>query len=430
MGRFRLWRRELLRAILITVAAAIVGSIFSASLEGALFGLVLVLLVWAVHLYRIQAWLLSPNIDPPEGWGIWGHLSDNIYALQRRNREAQWRLESALDYLQDSLASMRDGWMIIDPRGNIAWSNHSARGLLGVRFPEDRGQPLVNLVRNPQFTEYFSEGDYQQPLRIDQGGDVETRLQFEISLFGLGDRLVLVRDVTDQYNLEVMRRDFVGNVSHELRTPLTVIKGYIDNLEAMPLNDAEILRRPLSQMATQTVRMENLIKDLLWLSRIESFEGQVKSNQVDMVALIDEVVDGIKSAFPGQGIETSIQTSESILGDREELLSALSNLVVNACKYGASQRAIAVKWTSEEDSLVFSVQDFGSGIDAALIPRLTERFFRVEKSRAQQTGGTGLGLAIVKHVALSHQADLSITSELGRGSTFSLRFHKAPGINS
>lgn len=429
MSRFKLWRRELLRAIFISIASGMIGSMFGATLEGLLLGLLSILVVWAVHLYRIQAWLHSPNVDPPEGWGIWGNLSDNIYALQRRNREAQWRLESALDYLQDSLASMRDGWMIIDPRGNIAWSNHSARGLLGVRFPEDRGQPLVNLVRNPQFAEYFAAGEYEQPLRIDLGGDLESKLQFEISLFGLGDRLLLVRDVTDQYNLEVMRRDFVGNVSHELRTPLTVIKGYIDNLEAMPLKDAEILRRPLSQMATQTIRMENLIKDLLWLSRIESFEGQIKNDQVDVVAVIDEVVASMKSAFPEQGVEKSIQTSETMLGDREELLSAISNLVVNACKYGASERAIEVSWTSEQDTLVLSVRDYGAGIDAALIPRLTERFFRVEKSRAQQTGGTGLGLAIVKHVALSHQAELSIVSELGRGSTFSLRFHKMPGVD-
>jgi two-component system phosphate regulon sensor histidine kinase PhoR len=231
---------------------------------------------------------------------------------------------------------------------------------------------------------------------------------------------VFVKDVTEQDKLERMRRDFVGNVSHELRTPLTVIKGYIETLQSlMPESDAR-LQKSLGSMHVQTARMESLISDLLWLSRIESVEGERKDDQLDLVDLLAHLCDELKAAWPDREIELVTSSSLCVLGNAAELRSAISNLIVNALKY--SEAPISVKWSDTVVGPELLVEDQGPGIDAKHIPRLTERFYRVDKSRSQATGGTGLGLAIVKHVAVSHDAKLFIDSELGQGSTFRLVF--------
>ena len=426
MKRRREFVRELARVALIAAAGAALGYGIDAPAYGLAGGLLAVLIAWLIQLYRVQRWLEDPGNEPPEGYGIWGLLFDNIYLLQRRSREAQGRLESALVYLQDSLASMRDAWMVIDPRGAIAWSNESAEHLLGVRFPEDRGRPLLNLLRLPAFSSYFMDGDFSEPLRLPPAQDGERCLQFEVSTFGEGDRLVFVRDVTEQYKLESMRRDFVGNVSHELRTPLTVIKGYIETLLEMPSYDGETVHRPMRQMGEQVARMESLLKDLLWLSRIESVESHRKTERVDFPAFLQELIAELRTAFPNRTIDLVIESQGGVYGDAQELHSAVSNLVVNALKYSDEDEPVTVEWHSLDDNLALSVRDRGVGIEASHIPRLTERFYRVDRSRSQRTGGTGLGLAIVKHVAVSHQAELEISSEPGEGSCFTLRFPKLP----
>ena len=236
--------------------------------------------------------------------------------------------------------------------------------------------------------------------------------------------MVFCRDITENYRLEQMRRDFVGNVSHELRTPLTVIKGYVDTLQAMEEFGEPRFAGPLAQMGQQTTRMENLVRDLLWLSRIESVETLRKTENLDMAALINDIVAQIEPAYPNRHIQIEMKSDTRVLGDRSELQSALSNLVINALKY--SEGNVKVCWQDEGECAVFSVTDRGIGIGQQHISRLTERFYRVDKSRSDDGGGTGLGLAIVKHVAASHQAELLIESELGVGSCFSLSFPVAP----
>jgi two-component system phosphate regulon sensor histidine kinase PhoR len=219
-----------------------------------------------------------------------------------------------------------------------------------------------------------------------------------------------------------MRQDFVGNVSHELRTPLTVLKGYVETLQSV---DAEIvapIARPLSQMDMQVARMEMLLKDLLWLSRIESIEHSDKTTWVDMCDLTADLVEDLRAAWPERPITLQHDFGGLVLGDPMELHSAVSNLVVNALKYSAPESEVIIEWTLREGRPTLSVVDKGDGIDPIHIPRLTERFYRVDKSRSQRTGGTGLGLAIVKHVAVAHNAELKIESKLGQGSKFSLVF--------
>jgi two-component system, OmpR family, phosphate regulon sensor histidine kinase PhoR len=247
-------------------------------------------------------------------------------------------------------------------------------------------------------------------------------LQVEVSIFGSGDRLIFVKDITEQYKLEMMRRDFVGNVSHELRTPLTVLKGYVENLGLLGDDVVTQIERPLSQMDMQVGRMELLLKDLLWLSRIESIENTDKTSPVHVGNLIVEIADGLRAAWPDRLISPRLSHEGLIFGDVIELHSAVSNLIVNALKYSDSESEVIVEWFARDDRPVLRVIDRGEGIEEHHIARLTERFYRIDKSRSQSTGGTGLGLAIVKHVALSHNAELKIESVPGEGSVFSILF--------
>ena len=414
------WRWELRFAATAIVVGLGIGWFAGWPGLGFSLGLLLIIAHWVYRLRSVQRWMQDSTIAPPTAPGFSGQLLDSIYTSQRQNRETQSRLETALDYLQDSLSATRDAAIIIDARGNIAWSNESASFLLGIQFPGDRGQALLNLIRFPAFQTYFEGVDYRSPLRIQPGADSERCLQFEITRFGAGDRLLFVRDITETYRLEQMRRDFVGNVSHELRTPLTVIKGYIDTLSALDEFEPARLHRPLEQMNQQALRMENLLTELLWLSRIESMETRRKTETVNVPSLLQEIVAEINAAYPERDLVTQITSELGIRGERRELHSAFTNLIINAIKYSAQE--VTITWQQVNDRLCFVVTDQGPGIAPHHIPRLTERFYRVDKSRSADAGGTGLGLAIVKHVATSHEANLDIHSVSGEGSRFTLSF--------
>ncbi len=417
-----IFRRLPVRTLLTLFASIVAGNLLGYPYAILSLGLGSILAYWGFQLYRVELWLENSTDVPPEARGVWGRLFDHIYRLQRRNLEVQGRLESSLEYLQDSLKSLRDAAVIIDPRGNIVWANDAAAHLLSITVDNDTGRPLVNLIRSPAFFDYLAATDHAVPLRLPPTPEQDRCLQAEVSTFGAGDRLIFVKDITEQYKLEMMRRDFVGNVSHELRTPLTVLKGYVENLQSLDESIAAKIEQPLTQMDMQVVRMEVLLKDLLWLSRIESIAHSHKSSLVDMGELIRELVDDLRTAWPDRVISLEQGYNAKILGDPMELHSAVSNLVVNALKYSDGGSPVEIEWTSEAGHPTLHVIDHGDGIDPVHIPRLTERFYRVDKSRSQKTGGTGLGLAIVKHVALSHNAELNIESQVGVGSKFSLVF--------
>ncbi len=385
---------------------------------GALLGLVV---FWLYQMQQLQLWLRKTGQPPPEIYGIWGDILSHIYQLQKRDKEARARLQSTVDYLQDSFASMRDGVAIVDTHGVLKWFNQPAQVLLGLRSA-DEGQSLMNLVRSPEFLRYFNRGAFVEPLEYRMAGDAGTWLRVEITRFGDGDRLLFVRDITATVRMESVRKDFVANVSHELRTPLTVISGYLYTL----LSDTSKLEpryiKPLQQMFQQAERMENLLKDLLWLSRIESEQGMEIHVPVDIQALLAELKDELGAVHPQRMVELELATDYKVPGDYRELYSAVSNLVLNAIKYSDEDCVVKIKWGQQNGNYHLTVSDQGIGIDAKYIPRLTERFYRVEDSRSSATGGTGLGLAIVKHVAATHNARLKIESRPGKGSSFSLVF--------
>lgn len=414
------WWKEFRKVTLYFIATVGIGAVFGQALLAVAVAALLIVFYWLYQLRRVSDWMRRPDVEPPEARGIWGEFFDSIYRLQRSDREERDRLQTAVSYLRDSLAALKDAAVLIDPAANIEWSNEAAQKLLGLQYPRDRGQPVTNLLRVPNFSSYFNGGDYSEPLLIESPLDSSVQLQVEVTAFGRGSRLMFVRDVTRERQLEKMRRDFVANVSHELRTPLTVITGYLLTLMDMEIGQQERLRRPMLQMQQQAERMETLLRDLLWLSQIESTEGREEHRPFDMSDLVSDVREFVLGAYPDRVIKTTASTSRPILGNYKHVYSAVSNLVINALKY--SKGDVEIDWSEREGELCLAVKDSGPGIDARHLPRLTERFYRVDKSRSQNTGGTGLGLAIVKHVLAGHNARLEIDSEPGVGSTFSCIF--------
>ena len=316
---------------------------------------------------------------------------------------------------------------MLDSDGNLEWWNRAAETLLGLKTPQDSGQPVSNLVRHPRFKEYFEQGSYAEPLDIPSPVNDHLHIQLYITRYGNNEHLMLVRDVTRIHQLEQMRKDFIANVSHELRTPLTVICGYLETLLDNVDDVNPRWKRPLSQMQQQGERMQTLLNDLLLLAKLEATDYPSDNQPVDIDALLRSIKsDG--QALSGQRNQTitlEVEPQVSLKGSEAELRSAFSNLVFNAVKYTPDGGKVHIRWWADKAGAHLSVQDSGVGIDNKHLSRLTERFYRVDSSRNANTGGTGLGLAIVKHVLLRHRARLEISSVLGHGSTFTCHFAPA-----
>lgn len=385
----------------------------------------------ALHLRNIEKlyrWLReNPEAEVPEANGLWEDIFNRIHKLRRDEIRARDSLLSIIERARTSVSALKEAVVLIDGKGNLEWWNPAAEHLLGLKAPADLGQPVTNLIRDPVFCRYFEKGPYDEPLLMLSETHPGRHLQFEITRFGRNDRLMIVDDVTRLQNLEQMRKDFVANVSHELRTPLTVLSGYLETL----LGNSESLTprwlRALQQMQAQTERMNNLVNDLLLLSRLENESTPQEPQRVNINALLGQ----IRNEAIAFGLEKhhditlECDATVSLMGLENNLRSAFSNLVTNAVKYTPAHGRIRIRWWADAQNAYFSVSDNGIGIDARHIPRLTERFYRADAARSTATGGTGLGLAIVKHVLLQHHAHLDIQSTLGKGSTFTCVFPAA-----
>lgn len=388
-----------------------------------------VYLVWLlVQQNQFDRWLANGRRGPaPTTFGVWGDLSDDFYRLQRRHRKEKQKLHTMLRRVQESTSALREGIVVLEDDGNLAWWNPVASQMLRL-LPGDAGQPLTNFVRDPAFVHYMhqsihhKQNDARGPLTLPAPGDDSRILQMEITSYGQDEALVIVRDITRLHNLEQMRRDFVANVSHELRTPLTVIAGYLETLQTSgqaPKN----WQRPLEQMTDQTVRMTSLVNDLLLLARLETSERESGRDEVSVQALINQIAGEVRSLSGGTHEVTVFCDTDCIInGDTSELHSAFANLAFNAVRYSPDGGPIELRWEVDPSGGHFSVKDSGIGIDPVHIPRLTERFYRIDAGRSRASGGTGLGLAIVKHVLLRHSGNLSISSAPNQGSTFTLNF--------
>ena len=422
------WRTDLNRHLLLGLAVGIFGFLIG----HLLLCLLILLAIYAARnyyqLYRLYQWLAQdPDTrpdEPPESKGIWGNIYDGIYRLQKQERQSKSYLQNIINKAQESSAALEMAVVMINRKGTLDWWNLAAEKLLGFRFPQDRNQSVTNLIRDPKFSEYYANKNYSETLKMAAPGDSRRVLEFQIALFGEQERLMIVRDITQLERLANMRKDFVANVSHELGTPITVIKGYLEAILDNRDSFDERWHKPIEQMRQQSIRMENMVRDLLMLSSLETKTMSKNREAVNVASLIHEIESDTRQIFSDKSHRfiTHCEDNAIIMGKRNELYSAISNLVVNAAKYTPPNGTVELITSRDEHNFYVEVRDNGIGIEPHHLPRLTERFYRVDGSRASDSGGTGLGLAIVKHILLRHEGELIIKSDYGKGSRFICAF--------
>lgn len=421
---FNPWSTDVWRIVGILVVALLLGLVtghLAVCLAIAFAGM----LAWQLyHLYLFEQWVRRGDwLSPPDIAGIWGEPYNHFYRLYQRNLRRKDKLVGMLNRFQETAAAIPDATVVLDRHGEIRWWNEAAVRYLGLKTPQDVGNRIDNLIRYPVFSRFFHAGNYEDHVEIPSPEDRNLILSIKIVPYGNDQKLLVAQDVTRLLRLEQMRRDFVANVSHELKTPLTVVKGLIETLQDAPIVQPDIWRRQLGLMDQQSDRMGRIVEDLLYLTRLETKAEAVKRLPVDVPSML-AVLRTEAGAYSGGKHEISVEADGELWlqGDEHELRSAFSNLVINAIRYSPDGGSIAVRWWRDRKHAYLSVTDHGVGIPAREIPRLTERFYRVDSSRSRQSGGTGLGLAIVKHVLNRHQAELQVDSILGEGSTFTCVF--------
>jgi len=386
-------------------------------------GLIAVALWHLVHLTDLHRWAAGGlEATVPEGRGVWRHAFSAIYRRVRTRVAVQRDLAHTIARFRSAAEAIPDGMIVLDAQNRIRWANQHAQRQLAITLAADTGAPLANLVREPEFVRYLDGGDFTDSVVVPSQREAGVTLSIQLVPFGLDEKLLICRDITQLEAVARMRRDFIANVSHELKTPLTVVSGFVETMQDMDLDDKQ-RRRYLQLMQDQSRNMQRLVSDLLTLSALESEQNPLLDMSFAVVPLLLEVSADAKSLSRGDHeIVLHIGDAATLTGNRDELASAFGNLMSNAIRYTPPGGRITIEWRVDPDgSGTFSVTDSGIGIAPEHVPRLTERFYRVDRSRSRATGGTGLGLAIVKHVLLRHQAELEITSQLGAGSTFAVR---------
>lgn len=420
---------------------------FSAySKDGLIAGLVLGALAWLMldsfYVARLLKWLRIEQSDEspmamgsrmPAMPGVWGEAADRTRRLLKSRDQHLQESQSRLDEFLAAMQASPSGVVLLDAQGRIEWCNQIATQHFGFDAQRDLLQHIANLVREPAFKGYMALADFSHDVIIPGSTSTPARpvkLSVHVHSYGKNRKLLLSRDITAVELAEAMRRDFVANVSHEIRTPLTVLSGFIETLQTLPLTEPE-RSRYLAMMAQQSQRMQTLVNDLLTLSRLEGspFPGINEWITTDaLFAQCEQEARALSALLAPHGHQIGFTADPpcEIAGVQAEIYSALSNLVTNAVRYTPAGGSVEVSWKLLDDGRgEFKVRDTGPGIAPEHLPRLTERFYRVDRSRSRETGGTGLGLAIVKHVMQRHSAELHIDSKLGQGSCFTMTFPAA-----
>lgn len=386
-------------------------------------------LLWNLHnLRRLELWLREGrHYHPPEASGIWDEVFHLFYQVQQRARQRKRRLANILAEFQDATEAMPDATVVLGPHNEIRWFNTAAMQMLDFNTGQDVGQRIDNLIRYPVFNDFLDHGNEQGYVLIPAPVDESVTLSVRVVPYGSEQRLLILRDVSQQQRLEQMRRDFVANVSHELRTPLTVVAGFVETMQDDDTEFAQQWGHSLELMQQQTKRMQSIVEDLLLLSRLETDRNRPPTEPVAVPAILATVREDAEqlSADKRHTVTLEADSELGLLGADRELHSAFANLVTNAVRYTPQNGSIHIKWWEDERGAHYSVTDSGIGIERHHIPRLTERFYRVDVGRSRDSGGTGLGLAIVKHVLNRHDGKLRIDSSPGRGSTFTIDFPKS-----
>ncbi|MDB5813935.1 MAG: phoR [Rhodocyclales bacterium] len=370
-------------------------------------------------------WAREPLGTPtPHAMGTWDHVFASLARRSRIAYDQRERLSQTLARFREAALAMPDGVVYLTRLNLIEWINLAAERHFDLDASRDLGSAITNLVRQPDFVHYVESGDYREPLLFKPTRSDGLTLSMQIVPFGEDLKMLLSRDISQLEKLETMRRDFVANVSHELKTPLTVVSGFVEMLhDGLEDFSAEDMRRYLRLATEQSVRMQRLIEDLLALSALETGAPMPVDDKVDVQGLLRAVAQEAELLSAGRHrIVIEAGVGAALIGSQKEIHSVLANLATNAVRYTPEGGEIRLIWQSTHEGAELAVQDNGPGIDAHHLPRLTERFYRVDRGRSRETGGTGLGLAIVKHVLTRHQGTLEIQSEAGRGSRFAAHF--------
>ena len=427
----------LLRVALLVLAAAAIGGLIGGLVWALALPAVVAFIAFGYHAWKLAQlyqWLGGEHLATtlPEGEGTWGDMLSLLYKLMREARHREAALTDTLSRFQEAAAALPDGVVMLDNENNIAWCNPVAEAHWRISLANDRMQTITYFIRYPEFIAYLNARDFNAPLLLkftqplEGGGNEDVTLSVQLVDFGERQSLLLSRDVSERDKLERMRSDFVANVSHELRTPLTVMSGFLETLKKIstePSANPNVTNRALDHMAQQTERMQRLVDDLLALSRLEDAQNKLNETIIDMRAMVESSLSDARIMSSGKHQISSALEAVWLVGNRDEIASVVSNLIANAVRYTPPGGEINVTLGTRGDTreLVMAVQDNGEGIAPEHLPRLTERFYRVDRGRSRAAGGTGLGLAIVKHVMMRHGGRLEIDSSQGtndHGSTF------------
>ncbi|MBK1890437.1 phosphate regulon sensor histidine kinase PhoR [Undibacterium sp. 14-3-2] len=420
--RLVFWVSSSIRALLIIIATGI-----AAYLWGAVIGLLLgfiamsgLVLLQLFYLQRLADWLDNPASSRlPDGWGAWTDIFSRLYKSRRGDEKNQAELTEWLARFRQAMTLLPDGVVIMDDVLFLEWCNPAAESHLGLSLAKDKGMRVTNLVRTPEFMDYIILGRYETPLTLSFR---DRKLIAHIIPFENRRQILVTHDITESERIDMMRRDFIANASHELRTPLTVINGFLEIASLQPDLDITIRHSHLKLMTEQGERMQRLVEDMLTLTRLESMDHLLRVETIDMRGLLEQILQEAEALSAGRHLITLEIDGPDIRGSKDEIRSALTNLVTNAIRYTPEEGKIHISWINTPQGAKFFVTDNGIGISPEHISRLTERFYRVDKSRSRETQGTGLGLAIVKHVLLRHKAQLLIESTPGVGSKFTVQF--------
>ena len=429
--RWRLVGQCLFRLIVLGCIALAICGLFNVY-YGLGFVIVALLIEVFVHVasgIRMLEWFTGSDASriPMEQSELWRKVFDRMYENRKALITNTRRLEEREARYLKTLSAIPEGIVLVKNDWLLSWWNARAEELFGLRVERHVGRHLLGVVDDQALIDYVRGEEYDVPL-IWQPQGSNQRIEIRIVVADANNALIVARDVTEQERLHATRRDFVANVSHELRTPLTVLSGFIEMARQGAEINAQIKPQHLDLMRDQAERMQRLVDDLLTLSRLEMSENTQEPERVAMDDLVRSILSEMRILDKGMHSLSGDVRPATLIGFKDEIRSAVQNLMTNAVRYTPEGGSVVVSCRTNEDGTVqVSVKDNGIGIKEEDIPRLTERFYRVDKSRSRATGGTGLGLAIVKHVLMHHKGQLHIESEAGKGSCFTLRF---PGADT
>lgn len=380
-----------------------------------------------INLARLRKFTLSDSVESmPLPSGYWEEIFFRLQRLVRNLKQQILSIERQHNRFIEAFQASPNGIVMLDSEDHIEWCNAIAERFFGLSFKRDALQRINFLIRRPEFIQYLNKRVFDDPLLLERMGP-NSNLSLMLQIFPFGDRrhLLLVQDVTDLQKADAMRRDFVANVSHEMRTPITVLMGFLETMQSLDLEKSQQTQY-FEMMMSQAQRMKSLVEDLLTLANLEANTLPAPNQKINIITLMALLKNDAEALSQGRhAFSFEVLSPNHLMGEEREVLSAFGNLVSNAIRYTPDIASIDVKWrVNERGEGEFSVADTGPGIASEHLSRLTERFYRVDRSRSRDTGGTGLGLAIVKHIANRHQAQLIINSTPGQGSTFTLRFPK------